>query len=63
MRLVYISTRALTPVFFVVVESALKPNGLAIALESEDVRGDSIKEPAIVGNYNDATWKVEKRLL
>jgi hypothetical protein len=39
----------------VVADVALEPADLAVALEGEDVRRDSVEEPAIVADDDDAT--------
>ena len=42
---------------------SLEPHDLAITFEREDVRGDPIKEPAIVRDDHRAAGEVEQRLL
>src|SRR5262249_2628162 len=39
---------------------ALAPNGLAVPLEGEDVRGDPIEEPAVVTNDDDAAAEAQE---
>src|SRR5450631_2718895 len=40
---------------FVVADVALEPAHLAVALEGEDVGGDSVQEPAVVADNHDAS--------
>jgi hypothetical protein len=37
-------------VFLVILEIALEPFDMAVILESQDMRGDAVKEPAIVAD-------------
>ena len=47
-----VATEAAFFVFFVIRIVACEPHDLAIAFESEDVRRDSIQEPAIMRNHD-----------
>ena len=42
---------------------SLEPNDLAVALEREDVRRDSVEEPAIVADHDGTAGEVEQSLL
>ena len=48
---------------FVIAVVALEPDNLAVALEGEDVGGDSVEKPAVVGDDDRAAGKIEQRLL
>src|SRR5947209_7517969 len=49
-------------VFLVVLEVALKPLDMAVALESEHVSGDAVEEPAVVADDHGAARKILQRL-
>src|SRR5216683_2042696 len=61
-RLVGGGAEAAAAVGLVVGVIALEPHGLAVALEGEDVGGDAVQEPAIVGDDDGAAGIVEERL-
>ena len=63
MRLVGLGTEAPAAVGIVVGVVAFEPGDLAIALEGEDVSGDAVEKPAVVGNDDRAPGKLEERLL
>src|SRR5438067_1649646 len=42
---------------------ALEPGDLRVALEGEDVGGDAVEEPAVVGDHDGTPGEIEKRLL
>src|ERR1700752_1731314 len=42
---------------------ALEPHHLRVAIEGEDVRGDAIEKPAIVGDHHGAAGEAQQRLL
>ena len=50
-------------VLLVGLEVALEPRDLAVALEGEDVGGDAVEEPAIVGDDHGAAGEGEEGLL
>src|SRR5690625_1510184 len=51
------------PVGLVLLVVPLVPDHLAVALEGEDVGGDAVEEPAVVGDDDGAPGEVEERLL
>src|SRR6516165_3552826 len=63
MRLIRLGADAAATAGFVIAVVALEPDNLAVALEGEDVGGDSVEKPAVVGNDDRAAGKVEQRLL
>ena len=50
-------------VLLVAFEIALEPFDMAVSLEGEDVRGQSIEKEAIVANHHGATGEILDRLL
>ena len=42
---------------FVLAEVSFEPADMAVALERQHVRGDTVEEPAIVGDHDGATGK------
>lgn len=54
---------AAAPVDFVVLIVAHEPLDVTIALEGQDVRRDSIEEPAIVADHHRAARELEQGLL
>src|SRR5215469_18431905 len=62
MRLVGFGAKTAVPISFVIVVIALKPHDLAISLEGEDVSGNPIQKPTIVGDNHCATCKFQQRL-
>jgi len=61
-RLVGFGAEATAAVGFVIGVVALEPHRLAVALEGEDVGGDAVQEPAVVGDDDGAAGIVEERL-
>ena len=53
---------AASAVLLVLLVVALEPDGLAVALEGQHVRGDAIEEPAIVADDDDAAGVVQQRI-
>jgi len=51
------------PVLLVLLVVALEPAHLAVPLEGQDVRGNPIQEPAIVGDDHGAAGKLQQRVL
>src|SRR3954453_1754402 len=49
-------------VLLVILEIALEPLDVAVALEREDVGGDTVQEPAIVADDDGAAGKILERL-
>src|SRR5690348_3726024 len=47
---------------FVILEVALEPLHMAVALEGEDVRRDAVEEPAIVADDDGAAGEILQRL-
>ena len=50
-------------VLLVRLEVALEPEPLGLALVREDVRGDPVQEPAVVGDDHGRTGELEQRVL
>src|SRR6516165_4916617 len=63
MRLIRLGADAAATAGFVIAVVALEPDNLAVALEGEDVGGDAVEKPAVVGDDDRAAGKVEQRLL
>ena len=63
MRLVGVGAEAPMFVRFVISIVAFEPDYLAIAFEGEDMGGDAIEEPAIMGDDHGASGEVEDGLL
>src|SRR6516225_6489436 len=63
MRLIRLGADAAATVGFVIAVVALEPDNLAVALEGEDVGGNAVEKPAVVGDDDRAAGKVEQRLL
>src|SRR3954471_3151787 len=49
-------------VLFIVLEIALEPFDMAVALERQDMRGDAVEEPAVVADDDGAAGKFLQRL-
>src|ERR1700680_2478714 len=49
-------------VLLIVLEIAFEPFDMAVALEREDMRGDAIKEPAVVADDDSAAGEILQRL-
>src|SRR5689334_18002009 len=47
---------------FVILEVALEPLDMAVALEGEDVRRDAIEKPAVVADDHGASGEILQRL-
>jgi len=62
-RAVGLGAERLAAVLLVGVEVALEPSHLRVALERQDVRGDAIQEPAIVGDDHRAPGEAQDSLL
>ena len=60
MRLIGLRAEALLALRFVGLVVAFAPDGLAVALEGEDVRGDAVEEPAVVADDHGAAAEVEQ---
>ena len=60
MRLIGRGAEPAFAVALVIGVIALKPDRLAVALESEDVGGDAIQEPAAVGDDDGAAGIIDK---
>ncbi len=63
MRLYGIVTQTHLLILFVVGVAALKPEYLAIAFVSQDMRADTIQEPTVVADHYSATGKVLQTFL
>src|SRR5438067_2482586 len=63
MRDCRIRTQAAHLVLLILLEIALEPLDMAVALESQDVGRDAIEEPAIVADDHGATGEILQRLL
>src|SRR5215813_13362955 len=61
MRLVGISSLPLVQVFGICPIVALEPDDFAVAFEGEDMRRDTIQEPAIVRNHYGAAGEIQER--
>src|SRR5229473_2812744 len=59
-RLVGVGAKALAALSFVHLIIAFAPDRLAVALESEDVRGDAVEKPAVVADDHGATAEVQQ---
>lgn len=53
--------QALTLVGFVLVVVAVKEHHLAVAFKGKNVRGDTVKEPAVMRGHHRAARKFKKR--
>src|SRR5579862_7796732 len=63
MRLVGVGAEAAMTIGFVILEVALEPLGVGVALEREDVRRDAIEEPAIVADHDRAARELLEAIL
>src|SRR5688572_26410374 len=61
-RAVRVLAEPAAAVLFVSLVVALEPHGFAVTLEGEDVGGDAVEEPAIVGDHHGATGERQQRL-
>src|SRR4051812_27881200 len=61
-RLVGLGAEATVPVDLVVAEVAFEPPDLGVALEREDVGGDPVEEPPVVGDDHGAAREREERV-
>src|SRR5580658_687102 len=62
MRLIRLGAKAAMAVGFVIGVVALEPHDLAVALEGDHMRGDAVEEPAVMGDDDGASGKLEERL-
>ena len=62
MRLIGFITQALAALGLVSLIVAFAPNGLAVAFEGQNVRGDAVQEPAIVADHHGAAAEIQERL-
>ncbi len=60
-RLIGLDAQAPLAIRFVIGVVAFKPHDLRIALEGQNVGGDAIQKPAIMGNDHRATGEGEQR--
>src|SRR5687767_8220141 len=60
-----VRVRALSPleILGVIAIRALEPDGLGVAFESKDVRGNAVEEPAVVGNHHCAAGEIHECFL
>src|SRR5919206_125099 len=56
------TSRSAPAVRFVGLVVALEPDGLGLALERQDVRGDAVEKPAVVADDDGAAGEGEERL-
>src|SRR2546422_9903574 len=63
MRLIGLGSKATVPVGLVVLIVPLEPDDLAVPLERQDVRGDTVEEPAVVADHDGAPGELQERLL
>src|SRR5690242_4300581 len=63
MRLVGLLAEPRLAVGLVGLEVALEETHHGLALEGEDVGGDTVQEPAVVGDHHHAAGELEQRLL
>src|SRR5690606_32475071 len=61
-RLVGVGAEALLLVHLVILEIALEPFDMAVALERHDMGRDAVEEPAIMADHDRAAGKIQKRL-
>ncbi len=62
MRLIGRGAEPALAIRLVVLVVALEPDGLRVAFERQDVRGDAIEEPAVVADHDGAAGEVQQRL-
>lgn len=63
MRLVRLGAEAPPPILLVLLVVSFEPYRLAVALEGENMRRDSVEEPPVVGDHHDRSREGEQRLL
>ena len=63
MRLIRSGSQPLFAIGFVFGIITVEPDHFAITFECQDVCGDAIEKPAIVGNYDNAAGEVFQRFL
>src|SRR4029077_9908979 len=63
MGLVGISTKTPATLGLVIGIVAFEPSDLTVALEGQDVSGDAVEKPSVMGNDDGAAGKIEQRLL
>jgi hypothetical protein len=61
MRIIRITAQAVVTVGFIILIVAFKPDHLAIAFESQNVRRDPIQKPAVVRNDHRAAGESQQR--
>jgi hypothetical protein len=62
-RLVGVGAETLLALGLVALVVALAPDGFAVSLEREHVRGDAVEKPAVVADDHGAAAEVEQRFL